>query len=132
MDWRHRAACRDEDPELFFPVGTSVLLCLRLPRRRLCHRCTVADCLPGSASGQDAGAFWLSEDERRTQASPQIGAATSETNRTAFCLPPHQKAKAEGRHPFRVSALKRDICRLRGTGSVAVARSLPFAYSSFP
>jgi hypothetical protein len=23
MDWRHQSACRDEDPELLFPVGNT-------------------------------------------------------------------------------------------------------------
>lgn len=48
MDWRHRAACRDEDPELFFPVtdigpgATQVdeakSVCARCPVREQCLR----------------------------------------------------------------------------------------------
>ncbi|KID28650.1 WhiB family transcriptional regulator [Prauserella rugosa] len=69
MDWRHRAACRDEDPELFFPVGTSgPALSQVTAAKAVCHRCTVAaDCLAWAlASGQDAGVWGgMDEDERR-------------------------------------------------------------------
>ncbi|GAB3493447.1 WhiB family transcriptional regulator [Amycolatopsis cihanbeyliensis] len=47
-DWRHRAACRDEDPELFFPVSDvgpaaaqaaqAKAVCARCPVRALCLR----------------------------------------------------------------------------------------------
>jgi len=69
MDWRHDAACRDEDPELFFPVGTSGPALTQIAEAKaVCHRCTVAsDCLAWAlASGQDAGVWGgMSEDERR-------------------------------------------------------------------
>jgi WhiB family redox-sensing transcriptional regulator len=69
MDWRHDAACRDEDPELFFPVGTSGPALMQVTEAKaVCHRCTVAsDCLAWAlASGQDAGVWGgMSEDERR-------------------------------------------------------------------
>ena len=69
MDWRHRAACRDEDPELFFPVGTSGPVLLQITEAKaVCRRCPVsAECLNWAlASGQDAGVWGgMSEDERR-------------------------------------------------------------------
>lgn len=68
-DWRHRAACRDEDPELFFPVGnTGPALCQIEDAKAVCRRCDVVDqCLQWALeSGQDAGvAGCMSEDERR-------------------------------------------------------------------
>jgi WhiB family transcriptional regulator, redox-sensing transcriptional regulator len=69
MDWRHRAACRDEDPELFFPVGTSGPALLQIAEAKaVCRRCPVnSECLDWAlASGQDAGVWGgMSEDERR-------------------------------------------------------------------
>jgi WhiB family transcriptional regulator, redox-sensing transcriptional regulator len=69
MDWRHRAACRDEDPELFFPVGTSGPALLQIAEAKIaCWRCPVStECLNWAlASGQDTGVWGgMSEDERR-------------------------------------------------------------------
>jgi WhiB family redox-sensing transcriptional regulator len=69
MDWRHRAACRNEDPELFFPIGnTGPALAQIDEARAVCQRCDVTqDCLTWALeTGQDAGVWGgLSEDERR-------------------------------------------------------------------
>lgn len=69
MDWRHKAICRDEDPELFFPVGNSGPALLQAAEAKtVCRRCpVVSDCLAWAlASGQDNGVWGgMSEDERR-------------------------------------------------------------------
>ena len=69
MDWRHEAACREVDPELFFPIGNSGPALLQIDEaKQVCRRCSVMDeCLRWAIdSGQDAGVWGgMSEDERR-------------------------------------------------------------------
>ncbi|GGO87975.1 WhiB family transcriptional regulator [Wenjunlia tyrosinilytica] len=69
MNWRHRAACRHEDPDLFFPVGSSGPALLQTERaKEVCRRCPVlAQCLDWAMeAGQDWGVCGgMSEDERR-------------------------------------------------------------------
>ena len=69
MDWRHKAACRDEDPELFFPIGNNGPALLQTEEAKaLCRLCPVLEqCRQWALdSGQDAGVWGgLSEDERR-------------------------------------------------------------------
>jgi WhiB family redox-sensing transcriptional regulator len=69
MDWRHRALCRDEDPELFFPIGTTGPAIVQIEQAKaVCQRCPVVQsCLDWALrSGQDSGVWGgLSEDERR-------------------------------------------------------------------
>ena len=70
MDWRHRAACLTEDPELFFPIGNSGPAIAQVEQaKRVCNRCAVQDiCLKWALdTGQDAGVWGgLSEEERRS------------------------------------------------------------------
>ncbi|HUG87751.1 MAG TPA: WhiB family transcriptional regulator [Actinomycetota bacterium] len=69
MDWVQRARCRDEDPELFFPVGTSGPALEQIERARaICMQCEVREeCLEWAlTSGQDAGVWGgTSEEERK-------------------------------------------------------------------
>jgi WhiB family transcriptional regulator, redox-sensing transcriptional regulator len=44
MDWRHESACRDEDPELFFPIGNTGPALVQIEEAKLvCRRCSVVD-----------------------------------------------------------------------------------------
>lgn len=69
MEWLHRARCKDEDPELFFPIGTSGPAAVQIEMAKsICMLCPVrSECLEWAmATGQEAGVWGgLSEDERR-------------------------------------------------------------------
>jgi WhiB family redox-sensing transcriptional regulator len=69
MTWRNHAACLDENPELFFPDGTSAPALLQTEQAKaVCRRCARAQaCLKWAVeSGQDTGVWGgKSEGERR-------------------------------------------------------------------
>ena len=63
------ARCLDEDPDLFFPVGSTGPALLQIEEAKtVCGRCEVSEaCLNWAIDhGQDAGVWGgLSDDERR-------------------------------------------------------------------
>ena len=69
MDWVNHARCKDEDPELFFPVGTTGPAAAQIAAAKaICMMCDVrGQCLEWSmATGQEAGVWGgLSEEERK-------------------------------------------------------------------
>ncbi|WP_372345402.1 WhiB family transcriptional regulator [Streptomyces sp. KL116D] len=68
MKWLDRAACVGEDPELFFPVGTTGPAVHDVAAaKEVCHRCpVVAECLEWALrTGQSTGVWGgTSEGER--------------------------------------------------------------------
>lgn len=68
-DWRHQAECRDEDPELFFPIGNTGAALRQIDEAKaVCRRCPVTAICGRWAlrTGQAAGVWGgLSEDERQ-------------------------------------------------------------------
>jgi WhiB family transcriptional regulator, redox-sensing transcriptional regulator len=68
-DWRKRAACRDTDPDLFFPIGTTGLAIDQIDAAKaVCATCESIDqCLEFAlATNQESGVWGgTSEEERR-------------------------------------------------------------------
>ena len=67
--WRRDAICRDTDPDLFFPVGTTGYALVQIEKaKHVCGECPVStDCLQYALdTNQDSG-IWggTSEEERR-------------------------------------------------------------------
>ena len=68
-EWRDRALCRNTDPSLFVPVGTTGVALVQIEHaKQVCDQCPVKqECLDFAlATNQDSG-IWggLSEEERR-------------------------------------------------------------------
>lgn len=79
--WRDHALCRDTDPELFFPIGTTGhAIVTQDHARRVCGDCLVKqECLDYALdTNQDSG-IWggLTEEERRVIRRKRAAAARS-------------------------------------------------------
>ncbi|MBT2369968.1 WhiB family transcriptional regulator [Streptomyces sp. ISL-10] len=72
FDWRNLAACREEDPELFFPIGNTGPALLQIEEAKaVCRRrCPVMEtCLNWALETRQEDGVWggLSQDERRAE-----------------------------------------------------------------
>jgi WhiB family redox-sensing transcriptional regulator len=79
-NWREFAACRDEDPDLFFPIGTSGPALLQTEQAKaVCHRCPVRDqCLQWALdTGQSLGVWGGTSETERRSLKRRIGARRS-------------------------------------------------------
>ncbi len=81
-DWRKDAICRDTDPDLFFPVGTTGQALIQIDRaKEVCGQCPAnRDCLEFALeTNQDAGIWGGTSEEERRQMRRAAAAARQRT-----------------------------------------------------
>lgn len=76
VNWRETAACRDADPDLFFPLGPAGPALVRVEEaKRVCRACPVqAPCLAWALDHGVGSGVWggTTEDERRALRRPAV------------------------------------------------------------
>ena len=89
MDWRHNAACRDVDPELFFPIGNTGPALLQIDEaKRVCRRCSGDGLVPAAGRSIWPGRRRLGRHERGRAARPQAAHAAAPRPRATYRLMP--------------------------------------------
>lgn len=89
VDWRNKAACRDEDPELFFPLNTNTKQGAEQIKeaKAVCNRCEViGECLLWAMENSQDSGVWggMSEDERKTLRKRRAKGLGGKTTRTIY------------------------------------------------
>ncbi len=81
--WRNEAVCRDTDPELFFPIGTTGQALLQIDKaKEVCDECPVkVKCLDFAIeTNQDSGIWGGTSEEERRDIRRQIAALKKAQN----------------------------------------------------
>jgi len=77
-DWRHAAACRETDPELHFPVGTTGVHLVQVAEAKaVCASCpALKECLEWALDNPSIEGIWggLTDGERRNYRRRQLRA----------------------------------------------------------
>jgi WhiB family redox-sensing transcriptional regulator len=81
VDWRDRARCLDEDPDLFFPIGSTGPAIVQADRAKsVCQCCPVVEqCLDWALSNYQDSGIWggTTEEERRVMRRVGVRTATA-------------------------------------------------------
>jgi WhiB family redox-sensing transcriptional regulator len=68
-DWRHLSACRDTDPNIFFPIGTTGTAVDQIEKAKaICAQCSVIEeCMQYALETNQEAGVWggYAEDDRR-------------------------------------------------------------------
>jgi WhiB family transcriptional regulator, redox-sensing transcriptional regulator len=88
-DWRDDAACRDADPELFFPIGSAGPALRQIDEaKRICRACPAQTrCLAWALDQEVIDGVWggTTEDERRVIGSRRRRMSTSQEDASHPC-----------------------------------------------
>ena len=97
-DWRKQAACREADPEIFFPVSIRDVGTIA-EAKAVCGRCAVREaCLRYAQNNKEDNGIWggLTEEERRAER--RRGSRVRQMGRTAatsVTVPPSMEPDGE-------------------------------------